>query len=746
MANWKTSDVEENQDNVEKCVVSTSTEANSKTDDVKEEQANVENYVRSTSTEDRQAINHQEIENVMVDFQQVATRISASLLAASDAQKTLRLENENLKAELRKAKDEKDTAEKGFKEERAQWDEKAKSLEELFGNAKREYAEALEVENMNRVLRTELQQAKDQRDTAERQLDQVCGEMGVKIKALTVQMEETKKNNKEYIKMCQEHKYLRAGLEKLENEKAAAKQWLSQELGGLEGAIGSLIRRVEKGATQLMCGEDGDIAGVSQDLEEETQERVAKPDHDIDGVDTVEKQDLQSELQKLRQDKEAAEITAGALSRSNEILEGAKKKLAEDLEKEKSSHILHVKKVREELGAKHKKEVDALKTKYEKEIARAAKTADEPGSLRKENERLKVENRSLKKKTAGAEQAIKDAASLKKETGTLKDQLKHVQTECSALKRDLAEAEGLAERHFHELGQIPRYGENLEREKVLEQTGPSQLEELDETKEKLAGALSSKDALRELCTKLEKEVTDLKAGDAQSHLVNNLRGQISSLQARITCLETQVSRHQEKAKEAQEQEIWYRKKAEDIQNNERTKAPLVRAGAAIRLRFLAQAENVITGSSRDELDPGTVRRGNAAAHDGNGLADAALFHIGYLSKEHGGEKFEKVYSVDVAGYLHASSQWKKVFDCYATVQSSAQFGNSSVASRQEFSRLIGELNPLINSIEHSEKGATLIAQLEKVTRKITQLDRRGERRIGSHFVSWDIEQTLNFIC
>lgn len=662
-------------------------------DNIEDRQLKVESCVLSTSTQDSQTTDIQQLDNVMHDFQQFSSQITARLSAASDKQKSLRLENQQLRAEVQKLTEEKDNAEQKIINDRAQWDEQVKILKERFEDADRNIAEVVEVRKENEELWKKLM---------------VCDEWGAKITTLQSELVMAEKTYEKYLNIGLENKNLRAELQKIEEDRATAQQFLHQKFRELEGASRSSTQSFENGATQIMHAGNG--VSVEEKLnvkgtKEGMQDGEAKPGYVLNGTNTNEAQDLQSELRKSRQVRHALEMKVMDLGNLNET----RKKFAEDLEKEN----MRLKKDSDTQGAKHRKEMDALKAKYQKEIAGIEMTIDEPRALRKENERLKVEIKALKKKNEGANNATKEA-------GTLKEQLKDMKAERDALRRELKDAEArlvMGSRPPSTLGDkiVPeQMGQSIVfvvPKQMGQSTGsiaPKQVEqslsqELCTVKEELAGALNLKDGLRKRCVDLESEIAELNDGVAKDNLVNSLRAEISGLHSQVSGLE----------------------RDRDI------KAPLAEKGAAVRMRFLAQAENVIKGYSRDELDSAVVQLGNAAAHRGDGEADAALFQAGFLLKSSYGAQFENVYNASVEEYLKCSPRWKKVFDLNATVRSSIQSGASSEIQRAKYHRLVFDWSVLNCIVEESDEAAALLEQLEAVTDEIVQLDLvRGGRRLG----------------
>lgn len=88
------------------------------------------------------------------------------------------------------------------------------------------------------------------------------------------------------------------------------------------------------------------------------------------------------------------------------------------MNREKNNHLEHVQTFKANLLAERAKEVKELKSKLEKEKAEFQRTFHVPKELRKEVERLKVENKSLQKKADGNKAMKSEVPELKKLVAT----------------------------------------------------------------------------------------------------------------------------------------------------------------------------------------------------------------------------------------------------------------------------------------------------------------------------------------
>lgn len=99
------------------------------------------------------------------------------------------------------------------------------------------------------------------------------------------------------------------------------------------------------------------------------------------------------------------------------------------------------------------------------------------------------------------------------------------------------------------------------------------------------------------------------------------------LEAKVIELQNQESYNEgtetshEEAMEALQEQVYELEKDRDF------KEPLVQLGAAVRVRNLERAKGPALGTARDTLNKTNIAEGNAAAHNGNGKAEAALFSL-----------------------------------------------------------------------------------------------------------------------
>ncbi|KAN0115396.1 hypothetical protein V8E51_004940 [Hyaloscypha variabilis] len=110
--------------------------------------------------------------------------------------------------------------------------------------------------------------------------------------------------------------------------------------------------------------------------------------------------------------------------------------------------------------------------------------------------------------------------------------------------------------------------------------------------------------------------------------------------------------------------IWGLKDERDL------KEPLVQVGVAIRCQFLIHAKDKSFGRSLDQAsDTEHIKRGNAAAYEGNGLADEALLLAGFLDMKEWKEFFaNNLYGVQPGEYASCFQGYQRARNCWVTVQ------------------------------------------------------------------------------
>lgn len=168
------------------------------------------------------------------------------------------------------------------------------------------------------------------------------------------------------------------------------------------------------------------------------------------------------------------------------------------------------------------------------------------------------------------------------------------------------------------------------------------------------------------------------------------------------------------------------------------KEPLVKIGAAIRLRFLEYGRELIHQVARNELDLTLIAEGNAAAHKGNGIADAALFEAGLIPDAYFVDcesLFNDLYQKRPEHFGSVGSKVARILNCQATVNVSKATNrtNDSVAQRDEHREKTDLLLLGYQGIFTKEEFETddaverHILRVEELADEIAKID-RGKRR------------------
>jgi len=115
--------------------------------------------------------------------------------------------------------------------------------------------------------------------------------------------------------------------------------------------------------------------------------------------------------------------------------------------------------------------------------------------------------------------------------------------------------------------------------------------------------------------------------------------------------------------------------------------PLVNIGVSLRLRFLQQAREAIYNHHPTPAEVKVIKRGNEAAHRGNGLADAALFKAQLVDEDHAlARVFRRLYRCLPTEYLNTNevTMLSKILDFEASVMAVKRVkDNSASASLRE---------------------------------------------------------------
>jgi hypothetical protein len=151
------------------------------------------------------------------------------------------------------------------------------------------------------------------------------------------------------------------------------------------------------------------------------------------------------------------------------------------------------------------------------------------------------------------------------------------------------------------------------------------------------------------------------------------------------------------------------------------KTPLLQTGAAVRMRFLAQASKTKVDPIKRRANRAIIEQGNDAAHRADGKADAALFHAGFLPISEDASTFEAVYNLPVDDYMACTPRWQRLLDLQAMVLTR----KSDSASLENYHQLRQKLAALGLGIEESDEAEDLLAGLKEEVDAIVEDDRWG---------------------
>ncbi|CZR53069.1 uncharacterized protein PAC_02947 [Phialocephala subalpina] len=143
----------------------------------------------------------------------------------------------------------------------------------------------------------------------------------------------------------------------------------------------------------------------------------------------------------------------------------------------------------------------------------------------------------------------------------------------------------------------------------------------------------------------------------------------------------------------------------DLKTKEEQTEPLVKIGAAIRMRYM-ELEKVDRLGVSGRLDRWVIEAGNNAAHAENGVADWAVLHARFGSVADFGEVFHTIYTLDCKTYK--ASRY-----CL------------SLKLHDEIHALNGGTHNECVTVEGDSKSAVMINRLEAVTNEILATDVRG---------------------
>jgi chromosome segregation ATPase len=394
----------------------------------------------------------------------------------------------------------------------------------------------------------------------------------------------------------------------------------------------------------------------------------------------IQNTELKDEVQQLRAELEAAQRTT---TTAREEPLASEEFLKEIPNQAKQFKILGVK-----LDKDHSEQIVALLTSYVEGKEPSQKLVKDNQELRRAIEKVKVENKGLINR-------LKAEESSKKQAKVLKESVEELESKCSKLQKELDSTEeelDLKTDQYSSLqtdnaglkAMVPQIGALANTQEKLD----GALRELDKyklkceellpltkTEERLTGALDKLEFYKRKCGQLEQEVEDLN-GQAQ---IIKLHNAIAELK----------------------------------------KSPLLQTGAAVRMRFLVQANK---SKFKPPKRRAIIERGNDAAHRADGKADAALFHTGFLSISEDASAFEDVYRMSVRTCIAHRPRWQRALDLHAMMHTL----KCDSASAKKYNEVAVKLDAIGSGrIEESDEAEDLLAALKREVDILVENDRCG---------------------
>ena len=264
----------------------------------------------------------------------------------------------------------------------------------------------------------------------------------------------------------------------------------------------------------------------------------------------------------------------------------------------------------------------------------------------------------------------------------------------------------------------------------------------------------------EMRQKLEKDVTNLRTQETlQQQKLAKLSVQLSECNKKIGYLEAEITRlrsqdlvsvHKNNAdrllkqlNDARLQRQNFEAKVIELTRSLQLREPLVEIGAAIRMRCLEQAKCNVVGFNQHLRNHSFIKAGNAAAHNANGRADAAIFECHLAGNKANMQIFEAIF---LGIYDHTPEVWatlpaklKDALDCRATVMCVEVVSrNRALGERQLVFDHVDVIrqkyrNMTLTAFETDEDVARRLRAARVLAEEIVEADR--DRRGGSEGVT-----------
>jgi hypothetical protein len=401
---------------------------------------------------------------------------------------------------------------------------------------------------------------------------------------------------------------------------------------------------------------------------------------------------------------------------------------------------LELKKQIGELQESHQKEVDALEKAFAEKTTASKKMAMVLARAREKDSRVRLEKRKLEENmkdiTDQVERLQKTEEELRASNATfytgfviLEEKLASALRSNEVLQADLTAEKSRNTSLSHQLSLL-----RVENRRVVDQQrSVSESSRFFET---------DYDELYEDYFKLEDKYYKLKDDAANDRSdrrrykedAEYYRGKLETVKGELKTVRDKLSRDKQKWKGGARKLNDLETKYSILEKEHATLEPLAKIGADVRLRFIDQAREVVLDVPREEMDMALRSNGNAAAHQGNGAADIALFEGGYIPDSYEDEAkviFEKLY-LPIDEYASLPSICKQYFDYKATLLTIKQT-DSSFLQHRAYNDCVVEVNRHLErspeTFTTSSEVACLVDKMGELTNEIVELERfRGGRR------------------
>jgi len=231
--------------------------------------------------------------------------------------------------------------------------------------------------------------------------------------------------------------------------------------------------------------------------------------------------------------------------------------------------------------------------------------------------------------------------------------------------------------------------------------------------------IGSNKRLQEDIKELEQQPEEYQHSEELVNSLNDKTKQCAELETQLHTAEQQIE--QGKATiEKLKGRIWGLKDERDL------KEPLVQVGVAIRRQFLIQAREKCFRGSITKSDAEDVKRGYAAAYEGDGTADEALLLAGYLDMQEWKEVTSSLYGAAPGEFAGCYQGYQRARNCWVAVQA-VQPGRGACPcfkARSEVERRTAEIFKEYEKDGDAAEGSSTvqssIAKVERLTKEIME--------------------------